>query len=531
MIRTGFLAIVSLGTCFIVHTQPAEAQQRATNERIEQAVARGVSYLRSRPWNYNEPDKPSNNFDYDVGAAALIGLALLESGVSPKDPILLSSARAIRSAAPKLKKTYAISLVILFLDRYGGSEESAIIRDLACRLAAGQDNTSWGWTYDCPQVKDTLAILNWLRTNQKKTEFGKYLPTGTACNSNTQFAIMALWVAKRHNVPTDYVLARAEARFRQTQHSDGGWGYRHDTEGSSPAMTCAGLLGLAVGHGNRLAKLQSGGKLVADEDKLKTAPQGRNDLRTDIQLDKAKDYLAKQLKRKPHEIGHWPYFLWSLERVCVVFGINELDGVNWYEWGWKSLVERQRDDGSWDGNYPPQVNTAFALLFLNKVNLSRDLSSIAQSEPEVDRPREDPNKLIREYAVADETRRQEILKILEVTKDPSGSYTQALIDALPLLSEDLKEPVRMTLVKRLARQSVNSLRSRLAENDAEVRLAVVRAVALKQARDLVPDLVELLPKADNNLADAIAKTLQGLTGQDHGRNVQAWRDYLAKQKQ
>lgn len=530
MIRTSLLAIVCLGGLLFLQAVPAAAQQRASNERIDQAVARGVSYLRSRPWNYNEPDKPSNNFDYDVGAAALIGLALLESGVSAKDSALVANARAIRAAAPKLKKTYAISLVILFLDRYGGQDESALIRDLACRLAAGQDNNSWGWTYDCPQVKDTVAVMNWLRANQKKTDLGRFLPTGTACNSNTQFAVMALWIAKRHNFPTEYVLARAEARFRQTQHTDGGWGYRPDSQGSSPAMTCAGLLGLAVGHGNRLAKLQTGGKLVADEDKLKSAAQGRGDLRTDLQVDKAKEYLAKQLKRKPHEIGHWPYFLWSLERVCVVYGLSELDGVNWYEWGWKSLVERQRDDGSWDGNYPPQVNTAFALLFLNKVNLSRDLTSLAEVEATPDKL-EDPNKLIKEYAVADPARRQDILRLLEITKDPSGSYTQALIDAIPLLSDDLKEPVRQALVKRLSRQSVNSLRNRLAESDAEVRLAVVRAAALKQAKDLVPDLIELLPMADNTLAEAIAKTLQGLTGQDLGRNVQAWRDYLARQKQ
>lgn len=530
MIRAFHLVGLGVMAVLLFAESLAVAQQRVSNERIEQAVARGVSYLRSRPWNYNEPDKPSNNFDYDVGAAALIGLALLESGVSPKDPMLTANVRAIRAAAPKLKKTYAISLAILFLDRYGGQEESALIRDLACRLAAGQDNSSWGWTYDCPQVRDTVAIMNWLRANQKKTDLGKYLPTGTACNSNTQFAVMALWIAKRHNVPTDYVLARAEARFRQTQHKDGGWGYRHDSEGSSPAMTCAGLLGLAVGHGNRLAKLQSGGKLVADEDKLKTGAGPKGDLRTDLQVDKAKEYLARHLKRKPHEIGHWPYFLWSLERVCVVYGLNDLDGVHWYEWGWKSLVERQRDDGSWDGNYPPQVNTAFALLFLNKVNLSRDLTSLAEVEATPDRL-EDPNKLVKEYAVADPARRQDILRLLEITKDPSGSYTQALIDAIPLLPEDLKDPVRQTLVKRLSRQSVNSLRSRLAENDPEVRLAVVRAAALKQARDLVPDLIELLPKADNTLAEAIAKTLQGLTGQDLGRNAQAWRDYLAKQKQ
>src|SRR5207244_11680050 len=45
-------------------------------------------------------------------------------------------------------------------------------------------------------------------------------------NSNTQFAVLALWAARRHGIPVEKALARAEARFRNSQNADGGWGYR-----------------------------------------------------------------------------------------------------------------------------------------------------------------------------------------------------------------------------------------------------------------------------------------------------------------
>src|SRR5262249_30778925 len=75
-------------------------------------------------------------------------------------------------------------------------------------------------------------------------------PEGGIDNSNTQFAVLALWVARRHGLPTDEALRWAERYFRST-HTQGSWGY--NTTGVEPygraAMTCSGLLGIAVGAG------------------------------------------------------------------------------------------------------------------------------------------------------------------------------------------------------------------------------------------------------------------------------------------
>ena len=72
-------------------------------------------------------------------------------------------------------------------------------------------------------------------------------------NSNTQFALLGLWAARRHKVPVERSLEMADLRFQRSQNRDAGWGY-HVGAGSTPTMTCVGLLGLAMGHGSAEAQ-------------------------------------------------------------------------------------------------------------------------------------------------------------------------------------------------------------------------------------------------------------------------------------
>src|SRR5205823_6966503 len=80
---------------------------------------------------------------------------------------------------------------------------------------------------------------------------------GGGDNSNTQFAILALWAARKHDVPLDKTLALVSKRFRAAQNPDGRWMYDSNREvsrnvpgkGPLPTMACAGLLGGAVGFG------------------------------------------------------------------------------------------------------------------------------------------------------------------------------------------------------------------------------------------------------------------------------------------
>src|SRR5262249_55623788 len=81
------------------------------------------------------------------------------------------------------------------------------------------------------------------------------LYVGTTDNSNTQFALLALWAARRHGVPVEWTMRLAAQRFRLTQQRDGTWSYYYPAGGwrsshrSSRSMTTVGLLGLAIGRG------------------------------------------------------------------------------------------------------------------------------------------------------------------------------------------------------------------------------------------------------------------------------------------
>ena len=74
--------------------------------------------------------------------------------------------------------------------------------------------------------------------------------TGTTDNSNSHFAILGLWAAHRHDVPTDRTLTLMAHRFRTSQGPGGGWTYDFVRGGADGAaqMTCIALLGLAIGH-------------------------------------------------------------------------------------------------------------------------------------------------------------------------------------------------------------------------------------------------------------------------------------------
>src|SRR5262249_36334229 len=130
------------------------------------------------------------------------------------------------------------------------------------------------------EISGNLALLPVLQQGDK---FGEKDPQGkpdhpaaekdpqrVTDNSNTQFAILAMWVAQRHGVPTDRTLRLIVKRFRETQKSDGGWSYAYPKSAgeSSAAMTCSGLSGLAVAFGLSREK-KSEADLAADKELIR----------------------------------------------------------------------------------------------------------------------------------------------------------------------------------------------------------------------------------------------------------------------
>src|SRR5262249_22207512 len=160
----------------------------------------------------------------------------------------------------------------------------------------------------------------------------------------TQFATLGLWVARRYGIPVDRSLARLDARYRNSQNADGGWGYmplgRGARLGSTGAMTCAGLLGLAVQHGHVTeVALRTG---VKGKDKAappKAAPRNAaNDpavragllaLGTTIGRPVGGGKGRWQIVAQGPGISKGYYFLWSVERVAVAYDLKTIGNKDW----------------------------------------------------------------------------------------------------------------------------------------------------------------------------------------------------------
>src|SRR5205814_2207972 len=87
-------------------------------------------------------------------------------------------------------------------------------------------------------------------------------------NSNTHFALLALWAARKYDVPTQRSYALLARRFRTSQGEDGAWGYDYGKPADRPPMTCVALLALAIGHVLSIDQ-EAGVKLEQDPKVLK----------------------------------------------------------------------------------------------------------------------------------------------------------------------------------------------------------------------------------------------------------------------
>jgi hypothetical protein len=638
----------------------------AEKNDIDKAIENGVAHLKSIQdadgmWHYTSV--PPNKAQ-DVGATALAGLTLLECDVPIDDPAILKAVKALREACISLDSTYSLSLCILFLDRLGDADDVPLIESMVVRLMAGQTGAG-GWSYRCPlpPAGDLVRLKTVVNEKAEKKAPAKGEVTkgssesdkasqdakdkkeprkpskeiqgqidaltrggglqrmapalggiggGTGDNSNTQFAILALWVGRRHGMPVDQTLARVDARFRQSQNSDGGWSYTPHPEGmpagqdgmlaSSPAMTCAGLLGLAAGQGAAMAPVLKAGGSKKDKEKDKDkegsgeAPAkkepGVRDLSKDVHVKAGLKALGKwvgePIEKPGDRIGppmammapaHKTFYsLWSLERVAVAYDLNTIGNKDWYAWGSDIIVGSQRRDGSWSGGYAAGgVDTSFALLFLRRANLARDLTTVLkgkvtdpdrvvlkagpggdnEAKPEIKEgtnpkpePREptppdrkpadpikekpespktapssgaenDPARMAQELVQANPAKQERLLANLRESK--GAEFTQALLKAIPKLDGDIKKKARDALAERMSRMTSATLQDRLKDDDAEMRRAAALAAAMKEDTSHVPRLIELLYDSDVPVSRAAHAALKSLSGKDFGPEKDASR--------
>lgn len=404
--------------------------------KIAKAVEKGVAYLKQRltgPGHlYYFGDTP----DPGIGAAALAGLTLVECNVPPSDPAVQQAIGWVRRSARNTRFTYTLALSVLFLDRLMerkdvSAEDKATYKDIirrhALQMIAAQHVTG-GWNYNCQVMteEEQTSLLRQLQTRNFKPGWfsvpGQF-PSNYHDNSISQFVTLALWAARKHGIPVHETLALEEKRYRQQQQEDGSWSYNERVLKARDATTCAGLIGLAVGRGIRdevnspqpqgkpasshqkvdVTKdpaIQKGllyvSRVIGKESKLSPREKAKRHKHT-----KDLDELNRQLLEERtgnrraillqiqkldndelatgilFEADAWGdlYFLWSLERVAMVYDLKTINNKDWYSWGAEIIVANQKEDGSWQERFPGVPDTCFALLFLKRVNIVKDLTN------------------------------------------------------------------------------------------------------------------------------------------------------------
>ncbi len=410
--------LLSLALC-VLCSLGTNAVGADMDDPIEVSRKKGMQFLL-------DSQLPNGSWEYkghDIGITSLCAIALIENGIPVDDPRIEKAQRYVLDNYLDEKGTYDIALAILLLSRVGDRDNKTAIRDLAARLIAGQ-NTHGGWGYSCPKVRAVYLSGGGDRPAR---------PAGPGDNSCTQFACLGLWVASRSGVNIDDTMAQVVYRFVQDQNEDGGWPYKTDP-GAPPAsrnsMTYAGLFCLTVARANRIRAVQSAeasGKLPPklpnplvrpavtpktdpdnpDAEAPAQAPAVASSSSTTeptVVVDPGADaatleddpVFTKGLDRSiKYAAGVGPgasrYFMWSVERMGVILGMEKFGSTDWFAKGSAALLASQGKpagevegiEGAWAiaSTGSAFSETSFAILFLRKANLGSDITRLLQGEP------------------------------------------------------------------------------------------------------------------------------------------------------
>ncbi len=327
-------------------------------EAVRSAVDGAIAFLRQK-------QRPTGEWDeypgYKPGTTALCALALLSAGLDKDDPTVAKALEFLRGFSPeKQNQTYPISLQTMVFcladpetDRARIEANVAWIVERQLKTSNGYDG---GWSY-----------------------VGIDQASERADNSNSQFAVLALYEAEQVGVAVDEaVWKRAESYWSRMQNDDGSWGYRASTlnpEGTpsgygTGSMTCAGIAALAMCSGVReaaRARVEGDGFLCCQDFEDEIA----------VRISSGLNWMGKHFSARSNPgraVGsdtYFFYYLYGLERVGRLTANRFVGRSDWYREGADALLRRK---GALSQFWNAQkdlagnncVSTAFALLFLSK---------------------------------------------------------------------------------------------------------------------------------------------------------------------
>lgn len=327
-------------------------------EAVRSGVDGAIAFLRQK-------QKPNGEWDeypgYRPGTTALCALALLSAGLDKDDPTVAKALEFLRGFSPKEQnQTYPISLQTMVFCLADPETDRARIEANVAWLVERQLKTSneydGGWSY-----------------------VGIDQASERADNSNSQFAVLALYEAEQIGVAIDEaVWKRAENYWLRMQNDDGSWGYRASTlnpEGfpsgyGTGSMTCAGIAALAMTSGVREAA-----RARVEGDDFLCCQDFEDEIA--VRISSGLNWMGKHFSARTNPgraagtDTYFFYYLYGLERIGRLTANRFVGRSDWYREGADALLRRK---GAFSQFWNAQkdlagnncVSTSFALLFLSK---------------------------------------------------------------------------------------------------------------------------------------------------------------------
>jgi len=340
-----FVGLVALGGIFFGGTPWVELRRQAyaevSAEEVRQAIDAAVAFLKRTQQNGAWPEKPG----YPGGVTALCTLALLSAGVEPSDPAIQAALRYLRKIPlDRNAKTYSVALQTMVFCRADPENDQPLI----------QRNVRW---LEQTQIKDD------------STTAGSWgYPAYQGDNSNSQFAILALYEAELAGVQVDLRTWRlAKAYWERVQNPDGSFGYKQGLFGTG-SMTAAGIASLVICNGSlRPPDAQVEGEKIVCCRPAETGPD---------RVQRALQWLGRDdifsVSHNPGLPGAWwLYYLYGLERVGRMTSQRFIGRHDWYRAGAEQLLRAKGPASDhWRGTQGDETNefiaTSMALMFLAK---------------------------------------------------------------------------------------------------------------------------------------------------------------------
>ncbi|MCL4190931.1 MAG: terpene cyclase/mutase family protein [Thermoguttaceae bacterium] len=321
----------------MAQTGAAQETPGITAADVQQAIDEGVAFLKSQ----QRPDGSWPGYEnYAGGATSLATLALLNCGVDPADESVAPALALLRQIPPQ--HTYSTALQTMVFATAEPDRDGALLgRNVRWleQSQAGWGPAAGGWSY-------------------RFTPGGQVMVTD---NSNSQFALLALYEAERAGVRVDIdTLRRAKTYWARCQNSDGSWSYQGRGAGSG-SMTCAGIASVIIAD-------DMIGRLDASVERGRIRCCGQDVSKEEDPVERALAWLAENFSVARNPLarggsGSWHlYYLYGMERAGRLVSQRFIGEHDWYREGAAQLLKMRGANGGWGDS----IETSFALLFLSK---------------------------------------------------------------------------------------------------------------------------------------------------------------------